>query len=499
MTRSRGKRRHHFKNTIPSDPAITPLATWPAPNRSFHHSFYYWLKAGGYSPSALHLYSVAARLALGYLKKMHWRIDSDLDIARVRDYIKGHYASEATRLEYNKGLRKLAEYLRLRQNRAERLPVIRWEHYLNGLPDWLCEHVRDFIAHKQKGWRLEDRHRNALGTLSPLCQVLRGMARLVRLKGIGGITPQVWFDYLDARLLEGNSLGTINTHLFALKSFLYFLDETGQPICARTLLLEPMKGGRRIPKDAPVSQLRGLLLEVEKEAVAEHASRRRLGTLDRAWIQLMLYNGLRTCEVRRLRLGDLDWENRRIRIEQSKGLKDRLVYVNSAAVNALKAWLAIRGEAEYLSDHVFVYCHKPLGGRFCQVRLRTYGKRCGITITPHQLRHSCATLLLNAGAPVLSVQSLLGHEKVDTTLGYARLYDGTIAADYYRAMNQIKRLFALPAEYSKSETVHVPLSTPAELVALVDSLNGGTLNESQRQTVQALREGILSLALKGND
>jgi hypothetical protein len=106
---------------------------------------------------------------------------------------------------------------------------------------------------------------------------------------------------------------------------------------------------------------------------------------------------------------------------------------------------------------------------------------------------------LNAGAPVLSVQSLLGHEKVDTTLGYARLYDGTIAADYYRAMAGIERLFALPAEYSKSETVHVPFSTPAELVALVDSLNGGTLNESQRQTVQALREGILSLALKGND
>ncbi len=48
---------------------------------------------------------------------------------------------------------------------------------------------------------------------------------------------------------------------------------------------------------------------------------------------------------------------------------------------------------------------------------------------PHQLRHSCATLLLNAGAPVLTVQTLLGHEWVDTTLGYACLYDGTVAAD----------------------------------------------------------------------
>jgi len=111
-----------------------------------------------------------------------------------------------------------------------------------------------------------------------------------------------------------------------------------------------------------------------------------------------------------------------------------------------------------------------------------------VHITPHQLRHSCATLLLNAGAPVLTVQALLGHEKVDTTLGYARLYDGTVAADYYRAMGQVERLFEL------SESRQIPLSTPAELVALIDSLGNGTLNEHQRQTLQALRDGIMSLA-----
>jgi site-specific recombinase XerD len=494
MTRSTGRRRHHFKSVIPTDPAITPLATWPTPNRSFHHAFYYWLKAGGYARTTLDLYSVSARLALGYLNKLHWTIDPDQDIELVRDYIKRRYTNPSTRSEYNKGLLKLVEYLRLRQNKAGRLPAIRWEHYLNGLPDWLCEHAREFIAHKQKSWRAEDRHRGAMGILSPLCQMLRWMAGNIALNKISDITPQVWFDYLDVRMLAGISLTTINIQLFELKSFLHFLDETGQPICERTLLVEAMKSGRRIPKDAPVSQLRGILLEVEKEASAEHASRRRLGTLDRAWIQLMLYSGLRTCEVRRLRLGDIDWENRRIRIEQSKGLKDRLVCVNSAAVNALRAWLEARGDAEYLSDHVFVYCHGQMGRRYCQNRLRTYGKRCAVQITPHQLRHSCATLLLNAGAPVLSVQSLLGHEKVDTTLGYARLYDGTIAADYYRAMAGIEQLFALPAEYSKSETGRLPLSTPAELVALLDSLSRGTLNELQREMLHSLRQGILSLA-----
>jgi site-specific recombinase XerC len=96
-------------------------------------------------------------------------------------------------------------------------------------------------------------------------------------------------------------------------------------------------------------------------------------------------------------------------------------------------------------------------------------------------------LLLNAGAPVISVQALLGHEKVDTTLGYARLYDGTLAADYYRAMGQIERLFV------QSEGEKAPTMTPTQLVTLVDTLGNGTLNQAQRETLQTLREGILSL------
>jgi hypothetical protein len=87
------------------------------------------------------------------------------------------------------------------------------------------------------------------------------------------------------------------------------------------------------------------------------------------------------------------------------------------------------------------------------------------------------------------VQALLGHEKVDTTLGYARLYDGTVTADNYRAMGQVERLFEL------SEGRQLPLSTPAELIALVDGLGSGTLNEHQRQMLHVLRSGILALVL----
>jgi hypothetical protein len=97
-------------------------------------------------------------------------------------------------------------------------------------------------------------------------------------------------------------------------------------------------------------------------------------------------------------------------------------------------------------------------------------------------------LLLNADAPILTVQTLLGHKHIDTTLSYARLYDGTVAADYYRAMNDVERRLELVPNQEQ------PPAEPGQLVALVDALSSGTLNDSQRQLVHALRSGILALA-----
>jgi integrase/recombinase XerD len=367
---------------------------------------------------------------------------------------------------------------------------VNWDYHLNGLPEEMCEHVRDFVAYRQRNWRMEDRYKRTLELLSQTCTTLRWMNSAAPLKSITDITPQVWFTFLDEQMAKGYAPSSINCRLSHLQAFLRFLEESGVSICQRMLLVQPLKTGPRLPRDAPLSELRLILEENEREAQVEHAFIQRLGIMDRAWLHLMLYSGLRSCEVRRLRIEDVGFENKRIRIEQSKGLKDRMVYMNSATVTALQTWLDARKTLDPPSNHVFFHRRQPLTQRYAQIRLKRYGKRCGVVITPHQLRHSCATVLLNAGAPALSVQSLLGHERLDTTLGYARLYDGTLAADYYRAMSHVERLFHLP------ESRQVPLSTPAELVALVDSLGSGTLNEHQRETVQALREGILALEVK---
>jgi hypothetical protein len=183
-------------------------------------------------------------------------------------------------------------------------------------------------------------------------------------------------------------------------------------------------------------------------------------------------------------LAEIEWETQRVRITQSKGLKDRLVPISGVTIQALRDYLEVRGPADALPENVFVFRHATLSQSYCYERLRMYSEGCGLRVAPHQLRHSGAILLLNAGAPVLTVQTILGHKKIDTTLNYARLYDGTLAADYYSAMNKVERQLSLPEDQ--------PSQPPSvgQLIALADALRNSSLNPAQLEIVRALREGL---------
>jgi site-specific recombinase XerD len=474
-----------FVNKIPTDPNVKPIKAWFPANRGFYADFRKWLRNGGYGDSALNIYGVAARLALGWLDEPYWLIDPQADLDRVREYIASRYERESTRISYYKGIAKLEEYLRCRCHRPAPEYQPNWSYHLDPLPDWLAEDVRAYVLHRRRAWLPELWHKGVNDLLSHLTRSLRWMARHATLTDAADLTPALWFDYLDARLEAGRSPNTVNGELSELQQFLLFLADQDRPICQRMLRVKRLKKDAPLPRDVPLDQLRLLLQQIETEANSSHAGWRRMGVLDRAWFLLMLHSGLRTGEVRRLRFPDLDLEGQRVRIEQSKGLRDRIVCLSPATVEALHAYLELRGPAA--SDHVFIYRHLPLSDSYCSQRLRTYGRRCGVRVTPHQLRHSCATLLLNAGAPILTVQTILGHKFIDTTLGYARLYDGTVAADYYRAMAEIESRMEL------QEGADATLPDSGQLLALVDALRDGTLNENQREMVQTLRDGILAL------
>ena len=291
---------------------------------------------------------------------------------------------------------------------------INWTGYLNDPPEWLADLIRTFCArHSQT----KDPIQHTRNLLSCLSNFARWMLNHDPISNPKDITPRIWFAYSEARLKANIKPASLNTILRTLQSFLRYLLDEDIPICERMLEVRTLKTSEALPRDLSLTQLNQLL---------EQAN-----SFDYAWMLLMSHSGLRTCEIRDLRWGDVDLCRRTLHIEESKGLRSRVVFLSPPTLEALK-------QLPKISEHIFTYNNQPLNNRYYQSRLKTLGNKCGIQVTPHQLRHTAATMLLNAGMSVFAVQALLGHKYVDTTVRYARTYDATVAKDYEGAMKVLE-------------------------------------------------------------
>jgi len=296
---------------------------------------------------------------------------------------------------------------------------INWEGYLDGLSDWLPDPLRVFCSRPVQKENDVQRTRNLLSQLVPFFRWALSLESTMKCCGpqFSIITPKLWFTYTELRLRSEIKPTTLNTILRSLQSFLKFVRDSNHSICERMIEIRPLKTPEALPRDLTQTQLNTLLAQAD--------------AFDYAWILLMSHSGLRTCEVRNLRWCDIDMEYRTIRIEESKGLRSRAVFFDQAIKEALK-------ELPQNPEFVFTNNGHPLSNRYCQSRLKTLGKKCGVQVTPHQLRHTCATILLNAGMSIFAVQAILGHRYVDTTLRYVRINDVIVAMDYKEAILKVK-------------------------------------------------------------
>ena len=164
------------------------------------------------------------------------------------------------------------------------------------------------------------------------------------------------------------------------------------------------------------------------------------GRRDRAMFMLMLRCGLRVEEVANLTLDAVDWRRLRLYIVHGKGAKDRVVYISPDTREALVAYVKQR-----LSSHVkklFLVekgSHKgsPISVRGIQKRMEYYARKAKVAASCHQLRHTMATQMLNADAPLVSIQDLLGHNWIMTTQRYCKVSNLKVQRDYYQAMERI--------------------------------------------------------------
>jgi integrase/recombinase XerD len=224
--------------------------------------------------------------------------------------------------------------------------------------------------------------------------------------------------YLDHLYQSGLSSRSVGRHLTTLRNFYGFLLKEGTIASDPTEHLRSPRQWQNIPKF--------LNLEEIEKIIQAPDLQRPIGLRDRAMMELLYASGLRVSELCKSGLSDLNLELGVLRTT-GKGNKQRLVPVGKAAVLRIRRYLEI-GRPALLKGRASRYLFITARGG-CLTRqafwklLAGYGRKAGIFrgLTPHVLRHSFATHLLEGGADLRSVQIMLGHSDISTTQIYTHV------------------------------------------------------------------------------
>ena len=158
------------------------------------------------------------------------------------------------------------------------------------------------------------------------------------------------------------------------------------------------------------------------------------GLRDRAMLELMYASGLRVSEAVNLKTNDIDIDSG-IVTTTGKGSKTRRVPVGSSAVEWLKSYLAVRRKKANIEiDNIFVNKNGvPLNRQVIHKMISEYARKCGLEgVSPHTLRHSFATHLVQNSADIRSVQQMLGHADISTTQIYTHITSAQLRKNYER-------------------------------------------------------------------
>ncbi|AEH23804.1 site-specific tyrosine recombinase/integron integrase [Pyrococcus yayanosii] len=205
---------------------------------------------------------------------------------------------------------------------------------------------------------------------------------------------------------KGYSMRSINLVVQALKAYFRFegLEEEAEK-------LKSPKVPRTLPKSLTVEEVRRLL------SVIPPTKRR-----DRLIVLLLYGAGLRVSELCNLKKSDIDFERSLIIVRGGKGGKDRVVPISKVLLEGIRAYLESRNDdSEYLLVEERRKRKDRLSPKTVWYLLKKYGERAGVEVTPHRLRHSFATHMLERGVDIRVIQELLGHSNLATTQIYTKV------------------------------------------------------------------------------
>ncbi len=294
-------------------------------------------------------------------------------------------------------------------------------HTIRGYSADLDQFAR-FLAAQAAGPDVAAMTIDKLGRIEPLAGEQLNAALL-------SIEPLAIRSMLAVMRNSGYSRSTIARKLASIRSLYKYLVRTGRLESSPVSVIRTPKQDKRLPQCLDIEQITALLEAPDTTTL--------LGARDRAILETIYSGGLRISELVGLNIEDLSGHRRVLRIT-GKGRKQRLVPLGSMALEAIEQYLHLRraqfGRAR--TGPLFINRQgKRLTARSVRRKLDGYLLQAGIptTVSPHTLRHSFATHMLNAGADLRAVQELLGHESLSTTQIYTHLTTTRLKEVYQRS------------------------------------------------------------------
>lgn len=258
-----------------------------------------------------------------------------------------------------------------------------------------------------------------------------GQRREVNVRDIDHLTIR---EYMASLYEKKKKKSSIHRKVATLRTFFRYLCREGVMEINPAQLVSSPRVERTLPNHLTIEQMIKFIESPDLDTL--------LGKRDRAILELLYASGLRVSELVGLNLTDIDFTNQTVRVK-GKGRKERIVPFGNHALKALQEYLAVRGELLIEAEPdkmdakiVFMnYQGTRITTRSVGRMVDKYVKICADVhhISPHSLRHSFATHLLNAGADLRVIQELLGHARLSTTQQYTHVSTDKLMEVYDKA------------------------------------------------------------------
>ncbi|HEM56317.1 MAG TPA: hypothetical protein ENO30_06130 [Thermodesulfobium narugense] len=234
----------------------------------------------------------------------------------------------------------------------------------------------------------------------------------------------------NSKLLKKTS---ISRKISAIKSFLDYLYKIDVIENKLSLTLKNPKKDRMLPKYLNSSDI--------ADVISKNFTSNNFYNIRNSLIILLLFNtGIRISELENIKIEDINFDRNEIRII-GKGNKERIVFFTNFTKDFLKKYINERQKLKTNCQYLFL---SRLKNKISERMIRyivsnIWETQTGKRITPHQLRHSLATFLLNQGVELKYIQEILGHENINTTNIYAKLTEKTIKTEYYKSLDKLEK------------------------------------------------------------